>query len=118
MKALSVKKRKNPIQRSIKNFMKTEDIGNQNKEIKNHISHDSAHTTLDRWSTLADEGDKYNFDHPISDDDFDMTQVLTDVTYQNNNKKSIHKPIFNMADLESVTELPAITPSEHESYQK
>ena len=47
-----------------------------------------------------------------------MTQVLTDVTYQNQNKKAIHKPIFNMADLESMTELPAITPSEHESYQK
>ena len=31
--------------------------------------------------------------------------------------KDMHKPIFNMAELESITDLPAITPAEHESYQ-
>lgn len=98
--------------------MKTKDPINQNKEVQNHISTNSVHTTLDIWSALAEEGEEINFDYPPSDDAFDMSKVVTKLTYQNQDEKGPHKFIFNMAELESVTEPPYIKQVQHESYQK
>ena len=80
MKGLFIKKRTTN-HRSDKIFMKTKDSINQNKEINDHISPDSAHLALDRWSVLAEEGEECNFDYPPSDDEFNMSKVVNELTY-------------------------------------
>ena len=59
------------------------EIDNHHKGIEDNISPDSSHTTLDRRTALAEQGEETNFEFPPSDDDYDMSTVITNMTYQN-----------------------------------
>lgn len=117
MKNIRIKK-KTSIQKTITTFMKIKEKDNHNNKIKDHISPDSSHTTLNRWNALVEEGEQNDFDYPPSDEDFDMSTVVTELTYQNQDEQESHKPIFNMSELATVTKPPPIKPHQHESYQK
>ena len=66
--------------------------------------------------THKDNQEGPNIDDRDTQPIIDNVGMITEDTYKN--KQKSHKPIFNMADLETVTEPPPITPNQHASYQK
>ena len=91
--------------------MKTKDLINQNKEIKDYISPNCTNDTLDRWSSSAEEGEECKFDYPPSGDEFDISKVVNVLQYQNQDEKGPDELVFNMPEIEPVTELPHIETS-------